>query len=162
MMQWAGAGGNWPREGERPDESVACQQEQYACGPACAQMLLADLGISVEQQTIAEVCSTPVWPALLARTMRELVVEAGYWEGGRPFIQGVSTNQMIDILCASGCWAAVLWDSRTRLGHMVIVDGLKNQSLRIRDPWPPGTSYSMSRADFLNYWNEEAIWRRVR
>jgi hypothetical protein len=64
--------------------------------------------------------------------MREMVVEAGYWEGGRPFTLGVSTNQMIDILYASGCWAAVLWDSRTRLGHMVIVDGLKNQNLRIR------------------------------
>jgi ABC-type bacteriocin/lantibiotic exporter with double-glycine peptidase domain len=162
MICGAGAGGNWPRKGERPDESVACQEGQYNCGPACAQMLLADLGIAVEQQRIAEVCSTPVWPALLARTIREIGAEAGYWEGGRPFIEGVSVNQMIDILCASGIWAAVLWDSHTRLGHMVIVDSLKSQSLCIRDPWPPGTSYSMSRADFLNYWNEEAIWRRAR
>lgn len=162
MEQEAGAGGNWPRAGEKLDTTVVCQYQRQACGPASAQMLLAGWGVQVEQQVIAEACGTPVWVALLARVMRELGAESGYWEGGKPYIEGHTHDQMLDTLCASGRWAAVLWETGNRIGHVVVVDGLSGDGrrLRILDPWPPGTTYTMSRADFLNYWNEEAIWRR--
>lgn len=159
---FSGAGGNWPRQNERPDASVVCQFERYACAPACAQMLLAEQGILLDQRVIAAACGQPSWPELVARIMGEIAPATGNWEGGLVGIEGVSEIQMVRLLCRTGSWAAVLWEAGSRIGHMVVVDGCDEDGHRvhIRDPWPPGTRYAMSSEDFVNWWSERAIFRR--
>jgi hypothetical protein len=159
----SGAGGNWPRQDERPDDSVICQFEIYACTAACAQMLLAEQGVLVDQQVIAEACGQPSWPGLVARIMREIAPASANWDGGSVGIAGVSETQMVRLLCRTGSWGAVLWEPGARIGHMVIVDHFEAQTqcLSIRDPWPPGTRYTMSLVDFVNWWSMSAVFRRL-
>lgn len=157
-----GAGGLWPRQGEKPDPSVVSQFQNFACGPASAQMLLAYRGCEVDQRVIAEESGTPVGPGLLAQVMNDLVPALSNWQGGRAFIEGVAPSGIIERLCKTGSWAAILWDAGKSFGHMAIVDRISDdaQSLFIRDPWPPGTTYTMRMTDFLQYWTEQAIfWR---
>ena len=52
---------------------------------------------------------------------------------------------------------AVLWESAARIGHMVILDGTNTDTVLIRDPWE-GTKYRMLKADFLQYWNGQAVY----
>jgi filamentous hemagglutinin len=126
-------------------------------------MLLAEQGVTIEQQVIAEACGQPSWPGFVASTMRELAPESGNWDGGSVGIEGFSANQMVRLLCRTGSWAAVLWEAGSRIGHMVIVDAFEEdkQRVRIRDPWPPGTRYTMNLEDFVHWWSESAIFRRL-
>lgn len=159
---WGGAGGNWPRQNERVDVSVVRQVDALHCGPACAEMLLRKRGIlHVDQQAIGSVCGVPVWPTSLAQTMQQLASASGQWTGGWAVGTGLTPQAVFEILCATGAWAAMLWTPGERIGHMVVVDGLEQTgAVCVRDPWPPGTTYTMSRRDFLDYWTEQAIfWR---
>lgn len=127
-------------------------------------MLLAEQGVFVEQQVIADACGQPSWAELVARMMQEMAPESGEWDGGPVGIEGVSETQMVRLLCRTGSWAALLWETGSRIGHMVIVDGIEEDKrrVRIRDPWPPGTRYTMSIDDFVNWWSQSAIFRRLR
>lgn len=61
---------------------------------------------------------------------------------------------------AGGNWAAMLWETGSKIGHMVIVDGLSSDGyVLIRDPWE-GTRYKMHKSDFLQYWNDYGVYRR--
>lgn len=40
---------------------------------------------------------------------------------------------------------------------MVVVDGIYNDTVLIRDPWD-ATKYRMRKGDFLEYWNGQAVY----
>lgn len=42
---------------------------------------------------------------------------------------------------------------------MVIIDGLDSAGkVIIRDPWRPGTKYTMDWEDFIQHWMGDTIW----
>src|SRR5437868_7152880 len=46
----AGAGGDWPRDGECVDPRVVIQEQPLYCGCACVPMVLAETGIAIPSQ----------------------------------------------------------------------------------------------------------------
>jgi hypothetical protein len=55
----------------------------------------------------------------------------------------------------------MLWQPQASIGHFVVVNGCDaDTTLDIRDPWSPGTRYSMDIKDFVDYWCDEAVFRR--
>ena len=53
---------------------------------------------------------------------------------------------------------AELRELGARLGHLVIIDGVDDQErVLIRDPWH-GTSYKMTKIEFINYWTLRGIF----
>lgn len=49
-------------------------------------------------------------------------------------------------------------EAMARLGHFVVVLGLREGVVEILDPATPGTAYDMTLSDFLIYWNYQAVY----
>ncbi|MGK7901393.1 MAG: papain-like cysteine protease family protein [Hormoscilla sp.] len=158
----SGAGGNWPVIDEVVDPEVVPQQNDLSCGPACAEMLLRDRSINISQAVIASETGVPADASSLARVLNSLDEEVSrLWGGGELVIPGATESQLLDALNATGSWAAVLWESGARMGHVVIVDGIdETGKVMIRDPRGQGTKYKMNRDDFLQYWNQQGVYLR--
>ena len=151
--KFSGAGGNWPVIEEVPDPRAIQQQTALSCGSACGEMLLKSRGFdNINQTQIERFATSPTWPELLADALNQLQLAGrGKWVGN--FVSFSS----FDGLNATGSWVAVLRDLGARIGHMVIVDGIENDTVLIRDPWE-ATKYRMTVSDFLQYWNGQAVY----
>jgi Papain-like cysteine protease AvrRpt2 len=159
----SGAGGYWQVIDEVYDPTIVQQQDRFACGPACGEMLLKEYGINhINQTLIANECmEVPVDVRDLVRVLNQLQpIGFPRWVGGFPEIQDVSDADVFDLLISTGVWAAELRQLGTRIGHLVIVDGWDTYGLiLIRDPWQQ-TRYKIEKGEFLKHWTN-AIWRKI-
>lgn len=156
----SGAGGYWPVIDEVASLNVVPQQDRLSCGPACAEMVLKELGIdNVTQALIALETGTPVRLSDLARTLNQLhLTGLRRWVGGGFDLSGATETDLLSTLISTGVWIAELREPMARLGHLVVVDGLDEDGfLLIRDPWS-GTRYKMEQEEFLNYWTLRGIY----
>ncbi|MEG3439422.1 cysteine peptidase family C39 domain-containing protein [Pannus brasiliensis CCIBt3594] len=167
----AGAGGNQPRIDEQADPTVIQQEDQYYCGAACAQMLLRDLGISVEQKFLVKLISPSgysisrgiVSADVLAAVMNTIDSDnPSRWQGGLLKLTGATPRELIETLMQTGPWIALLWSEwpeQAKIGHMVIVDSIyEKEFLVIRDP-EERTRYKMRFSDFIIYWTEYGVYK---
>ena len=147
----AGAGGNWDTINEKFDPDVVKQHTNTSCGAACAEMLLRDRDIFVNQTKFG---TQPKSAPELARDLNN-ASNSNKWEGN-----GLSPSSF-DALNRTGSWAAMLVDitgSNTR--HWVVVKGVdKGGNVIIHDPWQ-GTSYTMTRNNFINTWTGYSVYAR--
>jgi predicted double-glycine peptidase len=160
MARLSGAGGNWQVIDELAERTVVQQQDKLSCGPACGEMLLTDRGIdSANQSLIAAETGVPVSVEDLAIALNTLDASSSrFWLGGTVSIPGATNSEIVEVLISTGYWAAILWETLADLGHIVIVDGLDDTGkILIRDPWN-ATKYKMELAEFLNYWNLQAVY----
>jgi filamentous hemagglutinin len=142
-----GAGGNWRVFNEGADSAVAQQATSTSCGQACAQMLLSDRGMAVQQAAFGSEMTSAQGLAGRLNT-----VESG-WIGS-----GVSSSSF-QSLNQTGSWSAMMWERGARSGHWVVVDGVDNAGfVMVRDPFN-ATRYQMTRADFLEAWNGYSVFR---
>jgi hypothetical protein len=148
-----GAGGNWLRKNERPDPRVVKQYNTLACGPASAEMILKDRGISFDQRAIAkQLKQLPVYPFELAHELLSLDPQ-GQW------VANTVDPSSFNALNNRAPWAALFYEQGAKTGHIVVVDGVDALGdVRIRDPWD-GTMYEMTISDFMDAWTWEAIYR---
>lgn len=156
----SGAGGDWPVINEVASLSVVPQQDRLSCGPACALMVLKELGIdNVNQAIIALKTGTPVRLSDLARTLNQLdLTGLRRWVGGGFDLSGATEALLLSALVSTGIWIAELREPMARLGHLVVVDGFdENGFILIRDPWDR-TKYKMEQEEFLNYWTRRGIY----
>ena len=144
----AGAGGNWDTINEKFDPDVVKQHTNTSCGAACAEMLLRDRNIFVNQTKFG---AHPKSERELARDLSN--ASGKNWEGGyvKPYFYNLNST---------GSWAAMMWEKGNSLGHWVVVKGLdKNGNVIIHDPWK-GTSYQMNFDSFNEAWNGNAVFTR--
>ncbi len=156
----SGAGGYWQIIDEVTDVSVIQQQDAVSCGPACAEMLLRDFGISnVSQEVIAQLTGVPVNVQALAQVLNQLAgLGERMWIGGGFAIEGAEEAEVLAVLISTGSWIAELRETGKRLGHLVVVDGYDGEGrIRIRDPWE-GTRYKIEPEEFLNCWTLQGIY----
>ena len=154
IRQLAGAGGDWIVVDERQDPSVIAQLGPTHCCAACVEMILRDRGITLSQQEIAARVGVPTWPDLLPELLNEFDPDPSWKQGFVPM--------GLDYLRSHTPWIALFKDFGNQLLHAVIVDGFEGSHLRIRDPWPPGTTYLMKFDDFQtdhHGWTGIAIFR---
>ncbi len=141
-----GAGGNWPVNGEVPNPNVVRQANSLACGPACGEMLLKDMGVNATQAQLGNGLST------IDSLTQSLNSFSSGWQG-----EMVDTSSF-GALNQTGSWSAMMWDQGSSIGHWVVVDGLDDAgNVLIRDPFN-GTSYTMTESNFLNSWSGGAVW----
>ena len=129
-------------------------------------MLLQDCGINdITQMDIVNETGVPADALGLARALNLLDPDdSRQWIGGSLTIPGATESQLFDTLNETGTWGALLKECRpgVKLSHVVVVDGIDDGGrVLIRDPWD-GTSYKMTREDFLKYWTTNAIFQRKR
>jgi filamentous hemagglutinin len=162
MQELAGAGGNWQVIDEIFDPSVVQQQDNLSCGPACGEMLLKDRGINdIDRYIIAAETGVPVSPSNLALVLNTFNPDPNRnrWIGAPVTIPEASEFQIVEVLNATGSWAAMFWEPNTSIGHIIVVDGFDDAGLiLIRDPWN-GTRYKMYIGEFLNYWTLFAVYQ---
>jgi len=159
-LEFSGAGGNWQVIDEVDDPTVIQQQDRVSCGPACAEMLLKALGVNdISQERIASVSGTPVTVNNLAQVIQELDSNISRkWIGGFLGISGASDEELLEVLMSTGFWIAELREQRSRLGHLVVVNGFDTDGrLYIQDPWDK-TQYKMDKDTFLQYWTFQGIY----
>ena len=163
MAGLSGAGGNWQVIDEIAARDVVQQQDNLSCGPACGEMLLGDRGINgANQSLIAAETGVPVSAEDLAIALNILdATSSRFWLGGTISLPGATNYEIVEVLISTGSWAAILWETLAELGHIVIVDGLDDTKIMIRDPWN-ATKYKMELEEFLNYWNLQAVYSLIR
>lgn len=158
-------GGAWPAMEPRVDAAAIAQRDALSCGPACGQMLLRDRGVRATQELVgAKAGGIPATPSGLERALNVLDDScSGHWAGGLVRLPGRPAPDVVHTLGSTGSWSAFLWERGARIAHAVVVDGVDaNGRVWIRDPWGPGTRYSMELDDFLDHWTGIAVYRRPR
>jgi len=135
-----GAGGSWPTIGERAGGAVA-QATRVSCGAACGEKLTR-----VSQEVLIGKAGAPTSMDALAQALG-----AG-WRGGY-----LDPADLPKLLALGRPFAAELRDGG-RLGHLVVVVGMKAGELLIRDPWAGGSTYRMLVEDFVNHWSGGAVF----
>jgi hypothetical protein len=165
----AGAGGNWEILDELPDPNVVRQASGDSCLAACAEMLLRDMGRSLDQSIIfresqvfpGEYGRDVVW---VTRVLNQLAPISGRrWIGGFCEIPGADSDLLVRAMSPSCPWIAEFRQPYASMGHAVIVDSVKREILDIRDPWVNPSNnlasrYRMSMAGFVEVWTLRAIY----
>jgi len=154
-----GAGGRWPTINEIIDPKVVRQQSNLSCGPACAEMLLREWGITdVTQVTIENLTGVPTSASEVADALNELSPNSLHcWQGG--YLDTSTSLAAFNLLLKnSKPWMAQMKEIGNRIAHMVVVDGVDETGLvLIRDPWE-GSSYKMELDQFLEVWSRIAVF----
>lgn len=142
---------DWSKVPRRTDRLLVQQRTELGCGAAVGEMLLADRGLSVNQDTLLQGLPQPTDAPSLAKALSARSTLA--WVGGAlgratppdfGLVQAVSSGQL--------SWAALLEPGGpTRVGHWVAVDGVGTEGLvLVRDP--VGSAYGIPMSQFLDLW----------
>jgi hypothetical protein len=141
------AGGSWSSINESTDPNVVQQSTPTSCGPACAQMLLGDRGIAVDQSAFGDSLTSAHGLAA------ELNSVDGGWIGA-----GVEPSSLV-ALTRTGSWSAMMWEPGAHTGHWVVVEGISPEGLvNIRDPFD-ATRYKMNQSDFVKSWSGYSVFK---
>lgn len=154
-----GAGGRWRVIDEVVDPRVVRQQSKLSCGPASAEMLLRDRGITnINQAAIENLTGVPTTAQDIAEALKELtMVSFPPWQAG--FIDAPTPLAAFNLLLnTQKSWMGQMKEFGNKIGHLVVVDGVDRTGfVLIRDPWE-GTSYKMEIDEFLNFWTQIAVF----
>jgi len=132
------------RSGERPPRCPVTLRDR-GVGTLTQADLLGQLGAPAITPDLADVLNR--------------LSGIGLWRGAQLNAAGMGERNAVKIPSNSGSWVAELREVGARIGHAVIVDGLRNgDTLSIRDPYG-GTSYRMKVDVFLTYWTWAAVWQ---
>lgn len=162
-----GAGGNWPRDEETDDPLVAPQKYENSCGPACGARTIAmreietDVGAHELEEVLYDIVGrTTTTETLLAQALTEVTSIEGWDPGLIPEEGNVAI--LTEVLNRHTPWIAHMreWCSMG-LGHFVVVVDINPETVRVNDPWNPGTSYLMSISNFVYHWAHSFVWIRV-
>jgi hypothetical protein len=141
------AGGNWNTINESTSVDVVQQSTPTSCGPACAEMLLADRGVHADQSTFGDSLTSAQG---LASKLNS--VDSG-WIGA-----GVDASSL-RALTNTGSWSAMMWEPGSSIGHWVVVNGMSEAGLvQISDPFG-ATRYEMTQADFIKFWSGFSVFK---
>ncbi|NER08433.1 MAG: hypothetical protein F6K17_40795 [Okeania sp. SIO3C4] len=154
-----GAGGRWPVINEIIDPKVIRQQSNLSCGPACAEMLLRECGITnITQVTIENLTGVPTSASEIADALNQLSPASLHrWQGG--YLDTSTSLAAFNLLLRTAKpWMAQMKEIGNRIAHMVVVDAFDETGLvLVRDPWE-GTSYKMEIDQFLQVWSQIAVF----
>lgn len=116
-------------------------------------MLLQNCGVILSQKEIVDIIGEPSYIGRLAEVLNKYDVS----EDGREWY-GI-TVKLADLktLIKQENWAVVLHEPQT-MGHTVLIDGMEDDLIIIKDPFDQ-TIYKMTFEDFLENWNGEVILR---
>lgn len=147
LIKAIGAGGFWIVEDERYDDSVVKQLTPFSCVAAVGEMLLRERGISMTQEEILGI----IGESTTVRELAELLNSVESWHGV------VVAVKYLEKIANKTRFGAVLREGKP-LGHLVMLEGLNENKLNIKDPWD-GTAYKMAVEEFVKVWNGEIIFR---
>jgi hypothetical protein len=157
LKKLAGMGNGLPYSKSTVTPSMVCQELPMSCGPACARQLLKDAGLEIAEETVRK--SSKFDPKYgtqasdLADALNMLFKQEKLYQGG-----GVDP-EAFNALVYRGSWIA-----RVKLPscpHFVLVDGVKDDKVLIRDPWgsnSPGTGNGLAGEINIDIFKE--YWRR--
>lgn len=151
-----GTGGGLRYVTETADPNMVIQELPYSCQIACAFQLLKDAGIKTsEADLVAEIGYIDGWGSSASSTAKAL-------DGLHPrlgYRGGAVDAVNLAILLKRDPWIASLMTDQGTV-HAVIVDGLEDELVQVRDPWgvsgpgsESGTRATIRIGDFLAYWD---------
>jgi len=157
LKKLAGIGGGLPYNKSIVTSLMVSQELPMSCGPACVRQLLKDAGLEISEETIRKLSKfDPKYGTGahdLANALNKLFKQENLYQGG-----GVDP-EAFNALINRGPWIA-----RVKLStgpHFVIVDGIKDNQVLIREPWgsnSPGIGNGLAgEIDidvFKEYWSQ--------
>ena len=152
-MRRIGAGGWWKTLDEKKDSSVIKQKTSLSCVAAVGEMLLQTRGIKMTQAEIIDIIGEPSTLENLADLLNKTdkPIDNEKWHGV------IIPVRHLEKIIQKSSFGAVLREG-SPLGHIVLVLGLENDLLRIKDSWD-ATTYQMTVDEFLSFWNGEIIFK---
>ncbi|MCL5998530.1 MAG: hypothetical protein M1546_21115 [Chloroflexi bacterium] len=144
--------GYWKRYNEVINDSTVVEQcHDTACVAASGEMLAKAHGVSnVSQNNLVNTLSPKGEKNFVGNssTLADELNKAGPdggWQGG--YLQEDPSIETVQQLSRNGAWAAEM-KTQGSVNHMIVVDGIEGNMVRIRDPWQ-GSSYLMTTSDLL-------------
>jgi hypothetical protein len=167
--EFAGTGIPWKVLDQEVDRNIPAQIDDFACGPACVEIVLRDRGISISHETIVtrarkhiheEIKKQTIAMDALLSILRELDPR-GDWQGGN-LTRPSNLRDLVNALNKRGSWIAYIGD------HNIVVEGLDaSGKFLIRDPWyepglqrgiRAGSRYTIPWDEFVQRWGRAAIF----
>ncbi len=148
-----GAGGFWEVLNEQEDHSTSKQLTPFSCVAAVGEMILAQRGISMTQEEIIDIIGEASTTEKLADLLNDVdkSSDSKKWHGviiAVRFLDKIANEEPFGVVLREG----------SPLGHLVLVEKIKDDLIFIKDSWD-GTSYQMKKQHFLKVWNGEIIFR---
>ncbi len=144
----AGAGGNWNALDEVTSPDVVTQSTPTACGAACGVMLLKDRGVLASQIDLGTELTS----------MNSLAQKLNSVDSG--WVGNAVDSSSFNALNKTGSWSAMMWDSGSKVGHWVVVNGVDDAGrVIVKDPFQ-GTQYRMEVEKFKEVWNGHSVYKQ--
>ena len=151
----AGIGGGLPYSKCIITSKMVSQELPMSCGPACVRQLLKDAGLDISEEMIRTLSKFKpqfgTQASDLANALNKLLKQEDLYQGGSV------EPEAFDALVKRGSWIA-----RVKLStgpHFIIVDGIKDDKVLIREPWNShvpksgnGLACEIDREVFKEYW----------
>ena len=158
-----GSGSDLPWVSSQRSNSIFGQELNMSCGAACAKTILSERGLTdfteVEIRILAQFnAENGISPNNLEAALNQLDPKSQYING----IPNTDTiDEAFDILNSTGPWIATV--KLPKNNHFVIVDGIENGLVKIRDPWGLDGAGSINGVEgTVKYDDFMELWRRAR
>ncbi len=139
---------------QTPHKLIA-QLNADSCVAACARMILADFGVDAPESYLASALETKRGALLskLPSVLKDFGAKHNYeW---RKNLTLTDLSKAAEHRCA----VVSLQRKNAEFGHSVIVDGIIDEEIRLRDPLPTGQgkSYAVSLEKFSDVWIKSGV-----
>ena len=136
----------------QPAGSLLGQIYDDSCVAACCRMLLQDQVVTCSETVVRAALGGEIGGVEISAAAQALEELGGLKR--YVYRSEMSLEDLQQAAAIGTVLAFIKSDPRSRLGHAVLVDSIKDGWVIIRDPWPLdfGSSYQVSLADFTAAW----------
>ncbi len=129
----------------KPSNRIFLQEHPMSCGVACVRQILLDEGIETDETEIRDLTK---FDQVFGTEVKSLAQTLNRIHPRTEFNGGSLRKEDFDALVRTGTWIARL--KMIRAAHFVIIDGVENDLVIIRDP--SGIVGKLRKEDFLELW----------
>ncbi|MDJ1496820.1 hypothetical protein QNI19_28050 [Cytophagaceae bacterium DM2B3-1] len=159
----AGSGGNFHYINYDVTDEMVCQEHPMSCVQACVRQLLKDAGINTSEKDLTKASSFSEQYGTDFKDIVPILNELHpnrKFDAGSPAIGDKEPEEIAIILTkVKKIWIARLKPT-TGPAHSVIVDGIENNIVTLRDPWGNGVGTQKGAVGTMTLQNFCKLWTK--
>jgi ABC-type bacteriocin/lantibiotic exporter with double-glycine peptidase domain len=132
------------------------QVNDYACAPACLQMVLGAVGIRVPQKKLMQQTKANPHTGTSRASLRRVLVSYHL----RPTVMRHATLQQLQLALQRGAIVVVNYqEPEEGVNHFAVLRAVTDKSVNLLDPWN-GPLFTLEKHRFIRLWKNSKLRRK--